>query len=344
MSSPTTESTRERILRVLTEETSPFLEEGVGLAVDHILERTLTELVDLEEAAGLVVRGLTEKNLARAIQRHVQPGFQRYASAAESTGEVVGALVPDPARDKIRQIVQKSSLPRAEWAEGLVDPALVRKLFAPVWVQLLLTFGTRLPLPGMGAASGAAAAVGRGMGGIAGRLTRSVQERAEKIADAGRTVMGGIGAEVEKRIQAAARDFSDGAAEIFRDALRDRLKSQEGRNLVEQITSQVIDRVMTTKLTDIQKDVNAIDVDGIFGVVPDIVAHAAPGSFVRGIVEGEVKAYLALEGNRTLVDLLSEMGLYADVRTALIRRATLVARGFFGSPKFEDFLGRLLDA
>jgi hypothetical protein len=207
-----------------------------------------------------------------------------------------------------------------------------------------LNFGTRLPLPGMGAASGAAAAVGRGMGGLAGRLTRSVQERAEKIADAGRTVMGGLGAEVEKRIQAAAREFSDGAAEIFRDALRDRLKSKEGRELMGQIVGQIIDHVMTTKLADVQKDMDAIDVDGIFDVVPEIVAHAAPGALIRSIIEGEVAAYLALEGHRTLFDVLSEMGLLTEVRATLIRRSSAVAQEFFATSEFEDFLGRLLEA
>lgn len=156
--------------------------------------------------------------------------------------------------------------------------------------------------------------------------------------------MGGIGAEVEKRIQAAARDFSDGAAEIFRDALRDRLKSREGRELVRQITGQIIDHVMVTKISDIQKDVEAIDIEGIFGVVPDIVAHAAPGAFVRGIVAREVEAYLALEGDRTLSDVLTELGVLAEIRETTIRKSAAIARGVFASPEFEDFLGRLLDA
>jgi len=331
---------RDRILRALTAEVSPLRDEGARLAVDHVLGRKLTELVDFEEATAIAVRALTGENLARAIERHIQPGFRRYVAATETSGEVVGALVPDPARAKIRAVVQNSKLPQGKWAEGLVDPALLRKLFGPVWVQLLLSFGTRVPLPGMGAASGAAAAVGRGMGGIAGRI----KERAEKIADAGRSVMGGIGAEVEKRIQSAARDFSDTAAEIFRDALRDRLKSREGQELVAQISEQVIEHVMTTSLAAIQKDVDAIDVDGIFGVVPDIVAHAAPGPFVRGLVNGEVEAYLALEGQRTLSDLLAETGVLAETREATIRRASLVARGLFASPEFEEYLGRLLGA
>jgi hypothetical protein len=338
------ESHRHRILEALTADVSPLREEAVTLLVDHVLGRKLQELADFEEVATLVVRALTEENLARVITRHVAPGFQRYLDRAVLSGEPVGALVPDPARDGIRDIVRKSGLPRGAWTAGLVDPALIRKLFAPVWVQLLLAFGSRLPLPGMGTASGAAAAAARGMGGIAGRLTRSVQERAEKIADAGRSVMGGLGAGVEKRIQSAARDFSDGAADIFRDALGDRLKSPEGRELVEQIAGQVVDHVMITKIADIQKDLDAIDVAGIFDVVPKIVAHAAPRAFVRNLVTAEVREYLELEGNRTLSDVLAELGVLSEVREMILRRSGSVARTLFASPEFGEFLGRLLDA
>lgn len=341
---PMSESKRDRIVEALTADVSPLREEAITVLVDHVLGRKLRELADFEEVSGLVIGALTEDNLARVIERHVEPGFQRYLAAAVLSEELVGALVPDPARDGIRSIVRKSRLPAGAWTAGLVEPALIRKLFAPVWVQLLLAFGSRLPLPGMGAASGAAAAAARGMGGIAGRLTRSVQERAEKIADAGRSVMGGLGAEVEKRIQAAARDFSDGAADIFRDALGDRLKSPEGRALVDQIAGQVIDHVMTTKLSDIQKDLEALDVAGIFDVVAPIVAHAAPRAFVRNLVTAEVRAYLELEGDRTLSELLTEFGVLSDVREMVLRRSGNVARTLFASPEFGEFLGRLLDA
>jgi hypothetical protein len=339
-----TEPSRDRILAALTAEASPLREEAVRVLVDHVLGQELRQLADLEGVAALVVRAITEENVGRLIARHVAPGFHRYLAATVLSGEPVGAFVPDPARERIREIVRKSRLPRGEWTTGLVEPALLRELFAPVWAQVLLAFGSRLPFPGMANASSAAAAAARGMGGIAGRLTRSVQERAEKIADAGRSVMGGLGAEVERRIQSAAREFSEGAADIFREALGDRLKSQEGRELVEQIAGQVIDHVLVTPLANIQKDLDAIDVAGIFEVVPIAMAHAAPRTFVRDLVMAEVRAYLEIEGNRTLSEVLTEFGLLSEVRDMAYRQSGSVARALFASPEFGEFLGRLLDA
>ena len=333
-------------MSALTSEISPLRDEGVALAIDYLLDRTIAELVDLEKMNDIVVRALTKENVARIVTRHVRPGFERFTAEVQASEETVGGFVPDPGR--IRAIVDKSRLPRAEWARGIVDPGLMRRLFAPVWANLLLSFAKRLPIPGMGAAaSGAAAAAtgaARGMGGIAERLSRTVQGHAEKIADAGRSVMGGLGAEVEKRMQAAAREFSDGAATLFREALHDRLKSREGRELVAQITAQVIDHVMVTKLADIHEDTRSVPVADILDVAGEIVAHSAPRAFVQKIVGGEIRSFLMLEGGRNLRELMGELGVLDAARAEAIDQASRVARGLFASAAFGDWVGRLLDA
>jgi hypothetical protein len=343
-----TEATRDRIVRALTAEESALRDEGVSLIVDHVLGQKIRELVDLEASRAIVVRALTEENLARIVGQHLRPAWRRYAEHVEDSEETLGGFVPEPSREKIRAIVGRSKLPRGKWAQGIVDPALMRRLFAPVWANLLLNFAKRLPVPGMGGPSGAAAAasgaVGRGVGGIAGRLTRSVQERAEKIVDAGRTAMGGLGAEVEKRLQAAAREFSDGAADMWREALQDRLKSTEGRELVSQITRQVVDHLMMTKLSDLHEDAARLPIEDMIDLAPAIVGHSAPRAFVQELVSGELSAFLAVEGDRPLGELLLEMGILEPVRAATIREIGRIARGLFGSPAFGSWVGRLLEA
>lgn len=340
-----TETTRDRIVQTLSAAESPLRAEGVRLVMDYVLARKLRDVADLEGTHAIVTRALTSENLERIVVRHVRPGWQRYGNHVNGSEETLGAFVPDRARVQLRTIIEKSRIPRAKWAEGMVDPALMRKLFAPVWANLLLNFAKKLPLPGMGGATGAATgAVGRGVGGLAGRLSRTVQEQAEKIVDVGRSAMGGLGAEVEKRFQAAARDFSDGAAELWRESLRDRLKSREGAELVGQITGQVIDHLMMTKLEDLHEDAAHLPVEDILNVVPDIVAAAASRPFVRDLVSGEIAAYLALEGDRTLAELLSEMGILEETRAATLRQVDGLARDLFASPAFGDWVERLLGA
>ncbi|HEX4475720.1 MAG TPA: hypothetical protein VH142_11625 [Polyangiaceae bacterium] len=333
----------DRVLERLTTDAGGARRELVTLSVDHVLGRPLRELVDLDALHAIVVEGLTADNVGRFVERHLSPGFRRYAEYVARSDETVGAFVPEPARKKIVALARAAGIPRARWTDGLVDPTLLKKLLAPVWAGVLVNFAKRLPVPGMGGAdSGNASAVGRGVNAIAGRIGRSVQERAEKLVDAGRAVMGGLGAEVEKRMNAAAAEFSDGAATLFRDALRVRLESDEGKRIVGELVSHGVAHVMATELRVLHEDVAALPIDDVLSVVPPIVHRGAPREFVQGLVEREIRAFLDVEGARTLRELLDETGSLDRTRAVALERVDSAAQGIFSSPAFADWLTRLL--
>lgn len=336
---------RERIVEVLSRGDSPLRRAGVALFVDRFFELPIREIVDLSEVHRVALDALTAENVARLVERHVEPGLSRYATLTKESGETVGGFVPEDSVDEIRTILEKSKVPRAKWAEGIVDPALMRRLFAPVWTHLLLNFAKRMPIPGVGLGGGTpggGSAVGRGIGGVASRLSKSVQERAEKIVDAGRGVMGGIGAELEKRVQAAAREFGEGAQAVWRDALRDRLKSEEGREIVTLINHQVLEHVLLTKLSDLHEDVERVPLADVFAATPAIVEHAARRPFARKLIAQEITAFLSVEGDRTLKDLLSELGIFDSVHALVSERGDELFRSVASSPAFGEWLERLL--
>jgi hypothetical protein len=211
-------------------------------------------------------------------------------------------------------------------------------LLAPVWTQVLVSFASRLPIPGLAGSGGKRDALG-----MAALLARSVQGGAEKLIDRGRSWMGGLGVEFERRLVEAARGFSDNAADIFRDALRERLASEEGRELLGRIDTHLLDHVLDTRFSDLQRDADDLPLDDVFEVAPAIVAHAAKGAYVQDIVQREIAAYLAVEGDRTLQSLVEELGITAELRAVLQERGEMIARGFFQSPAFASWLSRLLD-
>lgn len=339
------ESTLERIVEALAREASRERDELVAALLDHLFAQKLRDLVDFERARSIATRSLTKSNLDRIFERHVIPGYARYIAAINASTETVGAFVPDSARDEIVAVIQKSKIPRGKWTDGAVDKALIRKLFAPVWMNLLLAFAKRLPLPGIGGGgekSGSSGGVGRGVSGIAGRITRTATKQAERLVDAGKSVMGGIGSEVERRLQGAAKEFSESAEEVFREALQDRLKSKEGREIVGQISRQVTDHVLVTKLSEIHADASRLPMEDILKIAPSVVSHSAPRTFVERLVRGEIDAFLAVEGDRPLGEVLDELGVRDDVRAAVVGHASSLARGFFATPAFRDWLGRVV--
>jgi hypothetical protein len=342
----TTRPDAERIARLLSREESPLRQEGIDLAIEHVLSRNVQALLDVEAARSIALDVLTEENLELIIRRHIRPGWQRYSEAAAGARVPVGAFVPDGARQRIRDTLATTRMPRGKWADGAVDPALFRRLFAPVFAQLLINFAKKLP--GIGAAAEATGSSpppsGReGSGGIAGKLAQQMQKRAERIVDAGRNVMGGIGAEMERRMQATAREFSEGALGMWREALRDRLSSDEGRAIVGQISQQATDHVMVTELGEIQRDAERLPVEQILEIVPAIVAHAASHTFIQKIVERELRAFLEAEGARPLRELLAELGILQPVREAIRIQANAHAQRLFGTDAFTDWLARVLE-
>jgi hypothetical protein len=338
------EAPGERVVRLLSAEQSALRDELVAMAVDLALDQPLSEFVDFDQGRIIVVRALTKENLGRILARHVGPGFDRYTMRVAGSPETLGDLVPEHSRARIRRIIDRSKPPRAKWAKGMVDPALLRRLFAPVWVNLFASFAKRLPVPGASAVAAAASGAGGVGAAIAGRLTRSVQERAEKLVDRGRSAMGGLGAELEKRVQAAAREFSEGAAEVFREALQARLQSDEGREITREIVTQGLAHLFSAKLADLHDDAKDANVPEILETAAEVVGHSVTRAFIEETIEHEVAAFVKLEGARTLREIFAELGALDDVRRVAVSQVGGLARRLFAGAAFADWVTRLFEA
>jgi hypothetical protein len=331
------------ILERLTRSHSSPRTELAQLVVDQALAQRLRDTVDLTQLRAAVLAGLTSDNLRRVVDRHAVPAFERYASVVATHAARVGLLVSPLAHQKMHAAVRAFRLPRARWADNSLDPALVKQLLRPVWTQVLLNFAKRLPIPGVSAA-GSRGPGPAPSGSVTGFIARSVHHGAEKLIDRGRSAMGGIGAEVERRLTAAARDFSDTAAHAFRESLVERLQSDEGRELLGQVLAGFIDHVLRTRFADLQADVDVLPVAEIFDLVPELVAFAARSGFVQEIAERELTEWLTIQGDRTIRELLEEYGLLDELRPVLIRRVDAVTAGLLSSPAFATWLNALLRA
>jgi hypothetical protein len=340
-----------RILERLAGSPNTFRTELAQLVVDHVLVQRVREVVDLAQLRTVIFHASTADNLRRVVERHVVPGLERYAQSIVEHAARVGSLVSPTAHQKLHVVVRKWKLPRARWAENALDPSLVRELLRPVWTQVLLNFAKRLPIPGVqaaGASRGAAAhggggsSSGQGSSGLTGLISRTVQERAEKLIDRGRSAMGGLGAEVERRLSSAARDFSDGAAQAFRESLHERLQSEEGRELLGQIMAGLTDHVLRTRFADLHADAETVPMPELVDLVPDLLSYAARSSFVQEIAERELAEWMTSQGDRHLGELLQEYGLLAELRPQLVTRVEVITAGFVGTPRFANWLAALV--
>ena len=333
-----------RICALLAQEDATLRHQAAESLVEHLLSQRLRDVADLPQLVAIILGTLRKESLARDLKLHVQPGLLRYDRHVDQAPERLSDLLGPEGADALRTLVAAPSGARGRFMRGAVDPALLKRLLAPVWVQLLVNFSKRIPIPGLGgapsASAGGAASAGRG---IASMLGKSVQQSAGRLVGAGRSALEGLGIDVEKKLTAAARDFSEGALGIWNQALRERLQSDEGKALVAQIKLSVLEHLLSVQLQDIHKDAMKLPLPAYVDLAPAIVSHAVQLPFLRRFIEAEVQAFLAVEGERSLHALLSDLGAVEPARSWLEARVEQQIQGWSQRASVAAWLTQLIE-
>jgi hypothetical protein len=290
--------------------------------------------------AASVVRALTRDNAQRVAERHVLTGVARVTGALASREEPLRDALSPEAEVSLREMLQHSPPPKLRWLRGAFDPEDFRQLLAPVVQQVLLQFTTKLPIfgqTGQGAGGG-------GLGGFVGMLGKQVQKSAGQLADVGRSVMSGLGGEVERRMQAVARDFSQTATADFRAALVERLASDEGKRIMARMRDRVLEQVLNARLGEVASDVAMLPIAEGARFTVELLDKLATKPWFEAVLHDEIAGVLDELGQRSLHDLLSEAGLLESARAQILSAvepglSVLVKRDDFGA-----WLDRLLEA
>jgi hypothetical protein len=335
-----------RIVHALSAPDSALRRSGAELVVDHALGLRAGALFDADQLAALIVSALSDANVARALERHVLPGIARVRELQRAAGERVGDGVPEPVRARIEALAGKPDGPRFGWMRGALDPARLRELLAPALQETLLEFVRELPLAGALADAGAERSDRRAglAAGLVGRLGREVQKGTERLVHVGRSVAGGLGVDLERRFQEVAREFSQGAVAGLQRALRERSASADGAKLLADLSHGVVGHIMHTPVETILRDLDRLPLADALALLPATIEHNLCRELGRRALEGEARAWLELEGARSLRELLAEASLLEQVRTLAVERVHASTAELFGSTSFARWLEQVLAA
>jgi hypothetical protein len=338
-------SVRDKVLARLRNDENGLRSRGAAMVVDTLFARPVAELVDGDEVARLVIEALTAPNATRLVQRHVHPGRARWTAHVKQTGELPKDFVSAATLAKLEALTVSAKLPKGAWANDAVDATLVRQLLAPVLQDTLVNFASRLPLPGMGGHAPEPEpkrSTSSTLGFLGSRMKAEVEKRAGGLVDVGRSIVGGLSAEVESRMQQLARDFSMSAQTDMRSAFEARLKSDEGKAIVAKLRAQIFRKAISTPLHVFDADTQRLPWDDLLALAGEIAEHNAARPVVRAWIADEVKALLAIEAGRTLGELLEEAGLAATARAMLVPRVDTHAAQVVASDAFAEWLGDLV--
>ncbi|MEM1418392.1 MAG: hypothetical protein AAGH15_26090 [Myxococcota bacterium] len=308
--------------------------EAVALAVDVMLGRPLGDFVEPIGLVDVLSTGLAEAMLERGRTLHVNPAWNRHRARSAETRELVGNMIDEPSRVRLRVWLEKPRAARADWLRGAVDLDLLRQLLAPVLGDTLVAFAKRLPGVELGTQ------LGTGLGGLAGAFRKGLRKGAGSEApEAEPTAKDEGGA--AGRIQALAKEFAAGALGTARQQLDARFRSPEGRELLGRLRAQVFAALLAAPVAEVMDDLDAIGREDLVAALPGLVAHNAGRSFVKDAMRQEIDAFLAVEGSRPLREVLEEAKVLPGVRAYLRLQGERLLDAMLEDAAFAAFLGAL---
>lgn len=317
------------------------LPEGLAVTiVDHALARPMSAYISAEDLIAATVAAGTESRLRIWVERHGQGAIERIQAHLSQSDQALGSLAPVVSQERVVEAFKATELRRLEGALQYVDGALLRELLAPVFQDFLLRFVATLP---SALGIGNAEAVAGTAGGLLGRLGKEVgQGGGKRILDMGRSVMGGLGLDLEERMRSVAKDFSAGATDAFREALERRLQSAEGQGLIGEIRRTAVERVLATPLRDVVNAAAGLPLPTLLAEAPTLAEHNTREPLGRALVEAEARAWYAAESDRTLGDWLQDVGVLDALRAQVTSRLGAHLRDLFATDAFATWLQRWL--
>lgn len=341
MSSITAQSLIERLSGADNARRTQF----IGLALDHTLELPLSTLLDVDAIAAVITEALTDKNAEKLIEEEFHPLLERLHKHFESTGETPSDLLPEGTPEKLIKIVAKGDRPRAAWAKGSVDLAPIRGLIAPIIQDVLLNFAKSLPIPGLASdtATESSSASSKSSTKSRGMLGKALRKSAGSLADMSKAAIGGLSGELERKIQATTRDFSNQAMGEIRTAIRARLKTPEGQEVIRKTRIAITERLLETPLHIILEDVYRLPINELATLVPPISEHNRPRTQLRAFIEAEVQHHLSQQGEKSIGAFLDEYHLRDVLRTHVSAQLDAPVASFIQSDGFANWLDGLLN-
>ncbi len=302
-----------------------LLTELIDLAFDHACARPVADFVDLEQVLP-TLDALTEPaRAARWQARLVVPMRARLLERASKSAVTLGAWLPADITEALRgRLGQPRPIPRA-WIDELVGSERVREAVRAMLSESLTSFVQK-------ASSALSDNKAAGSGGLRGALGWG--------AKAAGAVIGGIGEEVQQRLQDRVRDYVDVAVGTVQSRIAERLRSEETAKAIGRRRLKVFEKALATTEAEATKNAAKapwaeLDADG-----PRVVAHNLARAEVREAIRAEAEAALKELSGDTLGAVLDDLGLKDAARAHAHRVALPGLRDMAASPAFGDWWAR----
>jgi len=291
----------------------------LDLTFDHLCTHTLSELVDPDRVLAAIDETTAPARVADLQFRVIGPLRTRLIERAKKSELLLGAWLPDDARDRIAEMLgQPAPIP-----QKIIDEAVssegVRDQIREALRDTISNFIKGVSGGGGGAGAGLRGAIGLG---------------ARAFGAAGKAMLGGLGDELQKQMQERAKDFVDGAVEGVQDRIAKKLADPKTAADLGKRRRKAFLKLLETKESDAAKTVARAPHAQIDALVPSIVRHNVERKELRDAIRDEVAAVVAELSKETLGDLLDRVGARKLARDALLQQGLPIAKELVKTPEF----------
>ncbi len=317
-------STRDAILHRLRDEPS-HVEKLVGLLLEELLERPMSELVEPTWLAHAVAEGLHEAARSDDLERWVGQRVEEALSHTDRLEGPVGEYVPVTILGPLEEAVGREYTPDPELVRVLIDHPSLHDLMGAVLQAELLAFGSKL----------------RDVAGDAGKLAGSVFSG--RLGSMAKGVASAVGSAAQKGLEDQVKSFVKGAIGRVVDTSIARLCDAEHAEDMAQWRIDMVRAVMEQPLERIVAERHKYPPE-LFA--KDLTAMLRALAGWRQLTDRleEVLAQAFEEfGDRTARDWLEGSGLEPIVRPHVETLMQRQLQAFVETDAFASWLGELVD-
>jgi hypothetical protein len=287
-------------------------------AFEFVCQRRVDELVDVEALATRILSGMdaaaTPSRVQRWVARFIAPARQRGLARAQASAVLLGAWLPEPARDAIAALLAvPAPIPR-KLIDKVIEDEHVRESVRAIMYEALQSFIHK---------AFAVAPGGRGLRGVIGLGARAAGG-----------LFGGLGEEIQRQLEERVRDFVDGGVKMIQQRVAQRLVSEDTARLLGKQRRAIFLDSLKRSESELARMVAGVPWEALDALIPAIVAHNVARQEVRTAVTEEVVAVARELSKQTVGELLDELGLRQVVREGVRVHGGPLVMAFLASPQF----------
>lgn len=328
---PTTPLTTARVRARLA---GPALDDLVQIALDHVLDRPLDELVDPEWVADQIQLTLDATTRDDATRRWVQDQLRTLREQVPDgtprdhlPGEVVEPLY---------EVVSRPVVFDRVLVGRLLDHDAARHLVTDILTNGLRGFAEKIkPMANM---VGSSVKQTRGFGRLK-RLSSGVQTLGDGL-------LGGMSRQLEHKAEQKIRSFVDEALHAAMDQVADHVCEPGNAQRFGDYRTHILGVFLDSQNTLLAGELEKLDPDNLVDVAVATARSVAQRDGLRDDLAAGVRRALGENNGRTLRDWLREAGVgelsEEEWRIGMQARLVTEARVFIETPAFVDWLDDLL--